>query len=333
MYVTGGIGPSGDNEGFTGDYDLPNLSAYAETCASIGLVFWGHKLLEMTGDAEYAETVERALYNGSLSGISLTGDRFFYTNPLESRGNHERVPWFDCACCPPNIARLVASVGKYVAGVADDGFSIHIPAGFKARFTVRGVQVSVTLTGNYPWSGKFTIEVEPDKPVEFSLRLRVPDWADDVNVDFPSQVNESEFEDGYAVFKQTWAKGSKLTVDLGMRPKWVSADPRVLDNVGRVALTCGPLIYAAESHDLGCPPQLLAVDVDPDSPVESKTESDLGGIVSLTVAAEKEGADFPDALYADAGEVEAAETTAKFIPYYTWSNRGPSHMQVWVRRL
>ncbi len=331
MYVTGGIGPSAHNEGFTTDYDLPNLSAYAETCAAIGLIFWGNALLQMSGNAEYAETMERALYNGAISGISLSGDQFFYVNPLESRGTHKRTPWFDCACCPPNIARLIGNVSSYVCAAADNDFYIHIPAGFDATTTLGGVKTKISVESNYPWSGKITVRIDPEKPTEFALHFRIPDWSEDVSTEVPNAEEEAGYEKGYAVFKRTWKPGDTLLVDLGMEPKWVESDPRVRDNLGRVALTCGPLIYTAESHDLGFAPQLFCADVE--APIVTQP-SDVGeGIKALSVEGSMEVELFADSLYAEPGTTDIREATATFIPYYAWNNRGPSNMQVWVRQL
>ncbi|MFI5387538.1 MAG: glycoside hydrolase family 127 protein, partial [Fimbriimonadales bacterium] len=339
MYVTGGIGPSASNEGFTSDYDLPNFTAYAETCAACGLVFWGQRLLETTGNSEYADIVERALYNGVLSGISLSGDRFFYTNPLESRGNHERVPWFDCACCPPNIARLLGSLGWYVASVSQastpndpmpNAFWIHIPAGFEATATIKGVKVRIECESDYPWSGNFKVKVNPETPVEFELRLRIPEWADDVDTDLPGLDKQSEWQQGYAVFAKRWEKGDTLTVDLGIQPKWNECNPKVRDNLGRVALSRGPLVYCAEEHDLGFAPQLFVAATE--TPVVEREEALLGGVTTLTVEGFADSEDFIDGLYSSEGTLAIAESGAKFVPYFAWCNRGANHMQVWVRR-
>jgi uncharacterized protein len=327
MYITGGIGPSASNEGFTADYDLPNLTAYAETCAAVGLVFWGQELLEMTGNSEYADIAERALYNGVMSGISMSGDLFFYTNPLESRGSHKRVPWFDCACCPPNIARLIGSLGWYVASTSADAFWVHIPAGFNATTNFRGTKVKVTCTSDYPWSGKLTIRVDPEQPVEFELRLRIPDWAEEVDTDLPGLETPSQWQDGYAVFSKLWQPGDTLTIDLGMEPKWVECNPKVRDNLGRVALTSGPLVYCAEEHDLGYAPQLFVADTEAPFVV---AESD--GLTTISVEGFADKEEFVDGLYAGEGNLETSEAVAKFVPYFSWCNRGPNSMQVWVRR-
>ncbi|HVT12681.1 MAG TPA: beta-L-arabinofuranosidase domain-containing protein [Fimbriimonadaceae bacterium] len=330
MYVTGGIGPSSSNEGFTGDYDLPNLSAYAETCAACGLAFWGRHLAETTGASEYADIVERAIYNGAMSGISLSGDRFFYTNPLESRGTHQRVPWFECACCPPNIARLIGSMGWYVASVSDDAFWIHIPAGFDATATINGVKVSISCLSDYPWSGKFTIAVNPEHPVDFELRLRIPDWADEVDTELPGLQEQSAWDQGYAVFSKRWHKGDTLRVDLGMEPKWMECHPLVRDNLGRVALTRGPLVYCAEEHDLGFAPQLFVADTE--APLTTQHEELLGGVVTITAEGFADDEAFVDDLYAPEGSLGTRDAVARFIPYFSWCNRGPNSMQVWVRR-
>lgn len=330
MYVTGGIGPSASNEGFTADYDLPNLTAYAETCAAIGLVLWGQKLLELTHNSDYSDVVERALYNGVLSGISLTGDRFFYTNPLESRGNHERVPWFDCACCPPNIARLIGSIGWYVASVDDGKFWIHIAAGFQATVIIKNTRVVVSCESDYPWSGKIRVRVDPDVPVDFELRLRIPDWADDVDTELPGLNKPSEWEQGYAVFSKKWSKGDTLTVDLGMGPKWLECNPLVRENLGRVALTVGPLVYCLEERDLGFAPQLFVADTD--FPVSLCGETILESIQTAESEGYRDCEEFIEGLYASVGNLSTERTKAKFIPYFAWCNRGSNSMQVWVRR-
>jgi len=331
MYVTGGIGPSASNEGFTGDYDLPNLTAYAETCASVGLIFWGHRMLEMTGNGEYADVLERALYNGAISGISLSGDQFFYTNPLESRGTHQRVPWFTCACCPPNIARLLGSLGKYVVGTSDDAFYLHVPTGLEANEILGGVPTKISVEGGYPWKGQVRIRVQPERPTNFALHVRIPGWAEDVNTDLPTAEEQADYDNGYAVFDRTWSPGDVLTIDYEVQPKWVEADPRVRDNLGRACLTYGPLVYCAEEHDLGYAPQLLSVDLD--APVEINEEKMLSGVTTLTVEGVSEVEVFVDDLYAEAGTADSRETQAKFIPYFAWNNRGATNMQVWVRRL
>ena len=329
MYVTGGIGPSRHNEGFTADYDLPNGSAYAETCAAIGLVLWGQKMLEMTANGEFAETVERALHNGALAGISLRGDAFFYDNPLESRGGHARKPWFACACCPPNVARTIGNLGALVAGAGDDEFFVHQYVGFEAATTLGGVATKIVLEGD--WKTTLSLRVEPARPAEFAVYVRIPDWAEEVSTELPGAEEEADFESGYAVFRRVWKPGDVLTIELGAEPVWVEADPRVRDDLGRAALTYGPLVYCLEEKDLGCAPQLFVADTQ--APVEPRPDERLGGVSVLPVEGQVDVETFPDALYAPLGSGEVRSLTAEFVPYYAWNNRGANGMQVWVRRM
>jgi uncharacterized protein len=331
MYVTGGTGASASNEGFTRDFDLPNLHSYAETCAACGLIFWGNRLLQMTGAAEYADVMERALYNAALAGISLDGTRYFYDNPLESRGGHDRRAWFSCACCPPNIARLIGGLGSYVLGSSDEAVYLHMPVGLEAELRIQDTEVRLRVESNYPWSGKVRVHVEPERPVEFRLKVRIPEWADEVASELPGLEQEAEFEAGYAVFEKLWGQGDVLTLDMEMPGKWIEADPMVRDNLGRVALTRGPLVYCAEERDLGFAPQLLQVDLE--GPMEEATMPKLLNAVALEVEGVADVESFPDALYADAGTTETREAVARLIPYFLWNNRGANGMQVWLRRL
>lgn len=330
MYLTGGIGPSGHNEGFTKDFDLPNLTAYAETCAAIGLVFWGHAMLEQTGDGDYADVVERALYNGALSGISLDGDAYFYDNPLESRGEHSRKDWFSCACCPPNIARLIASVGRYAIGVADRDVYVHMPIGMNAKIEIEGVKGEISITGNYPWSGKFKIEPKFDRKVSLALRVRIPEWAEEVSTTLDGADEEATYDGGYAVFERTWSPGEKLIVEFEMEPVWVESNPMVRDNLGRVALTRGPLVYCAEAKDVGFAPQLYSVDVD--APTEIGPHPNFPDMFAIETSGMCEEEAFVDQLFAPVGMIDYRDATATFLPYFAWNNRGANAMQVWVRR-
>lgn len=326
MYVTGGIGPSGDNEGFTHDYDLPNHSAYAETCAAIGLALWGHRLFEQTGDSTFIDTVERALYNGALSGISISGDRYFYANPLESRSDHARVPWFGCACCPPNIARLIGQVGQLAVGEGEGGIWLNLPIGLEADSSFARIRVE----SEYPWSGSAQIRVTDIRQKRFALRIRIPEWCDDCAIECPAAEAPAEFENGFAVYDREWSDGDTVTVDFEMHPKWVEAHPAVIDNVGRVALTHGPLVYCLESPEFPVPQRFT---VDPEfEPIVSRTDI-LNGINVISAEGIQETSAFADTLYADLGTTERTEAKASFIPYYAWANRGKSHMQVWVRTL
>ncbi len=325
MYVTGGIGPSGDNEGFTHDYDLPNHSAYAETCAAIGLALWGHRLFEQTGDATYVDTMERALYNGALSGISLNGDRYFYANPLESRSDHERVDWFGCACCPSNIARLIGQVGQLAASESAEGVWLNMPIGLH----VQTAHCTLSVESGYPWSGSAKVTIKSPSSTPFALRVRIPDWCEDCGIECDPMEEPAEFEDGYAVINRVWADGDVVTLDFEMSPKWIESHPTVLDNLGRAALTCGPLVYCLESH-VGPVPQRFTADLDFESVVRFDNNL-LGGTNVVSASGVMELPEFAEALYAEAGTTEATTCDVDFIPYYAWNNRGKSYMQVWVR--
>lgn len=330
MYVTGGIGPSGENEGFTHDFDLPNATAYAETCAACGLAFWGRRLAEATGSSDYVDVAERALYNGALAGISIEGDRFFYDNPLESRGKHKRAAWFECACCPPNIARLIGSVGAYAVGISDGAFWINMPLALQARVEFAGVPTRIAIDSHYPWSGQVTVTVDPDRPVDFELRVRIPEWSDEVQGDLPGLDRAATYDNGYAVYAKRWVAGDTLTLDFGMPARWIMADPRVRDDLGRVAMTRGPLVYCAESVDNGFAPQLFVADLEAEPVVDDFDV--LGGIKRITVAGHRELDDPTPGLYTAYAEPEVDRAGLEMIPYALWANRGQGEMQVWLRR-
>ncbi|MBI5706235.1 MAG: glycoside hydrolase family 127 protein [Armatimonadetes bacterium] len=332
MYLTGGIGPSGDNEGFTFDFDLPNRSAYAETCAAIGLVFWGRKLLEFTGNGEVADTVERALYNGTMSGISLDATRYFYTNPLESRGEHQRVPWFACACCPPNIARMVLSVADSILSVGTQAGSpeiwLHIPAGLEADLGAIIPGARLVVESGYPWSGRVVVSVESQEALDLTLRVRMPDWCSNCTVDQPDGEPESTFLEGYLVLTRTWRTGDQVAFSFEMAPKWVGSDPRVLDNFGRAALTHGPLVYCLEDKDFGYAPQAFQPDLSAE-PVFAYEPDFLDGVGTLQVEGQTLTQVASGELYGDFEPPTAVPTSARFIPYFAWCNRGPNGMAVW----
>ncbi|MFN3683450.1 MAG: glycoside hydrolase family 127 protein [Fimbriimonadaceae bacterium] len=330
MYVTGGVGASASNEGFTGDYDLPNLHAYAETCAAIGFLLWGQRMLEATGDSQYADIVELGLYNGALSGIGTDGVSFFYPNPLESRGQHRRTPWFLCACCPPNVARMIGQVGSLAVGASDNELWVHLPIGFETELNLGGSPVSIVAKGGYPWKDEFELSLSLDRPTEFAVRIRIPGWADDVSIEAPDDGAPAEYEEGYAVFRRVWKNGDRIRASWGMAPLWVEAHPLVLDDAGRVALQRGPLVYCLEEHDLGEPPQNFTVD--PATPAEEATAQELfPGAVGLRVHGWQRLREFSDSLYAPFGTSAEEPREVRMIPYFLWCNRGPNSMCVWLR--
>lgn len=332
LYVTGGLGPSAHNEGFTSDYDLPNETAYAETCASVGLVFWASRMLGMGPNARYADMMERALYNGSISGLSLDGSLFFYENPLESRGRHNRWKWHRCPCCPPNIGRMVASIGSYFYSLADDALAVHLYGDSTARFDVAGKAVSLAQTSNYPWDGAVSILVEPEAPVEFTLHLRLPSWCRKatLKVNGASVDLHAASNDGYAAIRREWQKGDRVELDLDMSISRLFANPQVRQDIGRVALARGPLIYCVEETDNAG--QLHRITLPRTAEIEAHPEPNLlGGVVTLSATGRRETAEnWENGLYrTEAPAVEQAKLKA--VPYYAWDNRDPGEMVVWLR--
>ena len=205
MYLTGGIGPSGQNEGFTFDYDLPDETAYAETCAAIALIMWNHRLLQFAGDGRYADIIEQTLYNGFISGVSLDGTHFFYVNPLASTGDHHRTPWFECPCCPPNLGRILASLGNYLYSTSDSGLWVHLFAQNAAKVTIDGQPVDLRLTSNYPWDGEISLAITPAQPQRFALHLRVPGWCQEWQVTVNGErVTGLAPVNGYIAIERTW---------------------------------------------------------------------------------------------------------------------------------
>ena len=331
MYLTGGIGPTRANEGFTFDYDLPNETAYAETCAAIGLVFWAHRMLQLDCDSRYADVMERALYNGVISGVSLDGERFFYENPLASLGNHHRQPWFGCACCPPNIARLLASLGQYVYSEGEGGVAVHLYIAGSARLRLNGALVTLRQETEYPWDGRVTLGLEVEEPARFTLRLRIPGWcrgtAARVNgeaVDLSGKVVK-----GYACLEREWRNGDRVELELPMPVERVYAHPEARQDIGRVALQRGPLVYCLEDVDNPVPVQRVILPADAEFSVRFE-EGMLDGVVMLTgpaVAVSDEG--WEGALYRAQCPARVPITVCA-VPYCVWDNRAPGRMAVWL---
>lgn len=335
LYITGGIGPSASNEGFTRDYDLPNEKAYAETCAAIGLVFWSHRLLQLACDGRYADIMERALYNGVISGVSLDGARFFYENPLASLGDHHRQEWFDCACCPPNVARLLASLGEYVYGCNDSEsapeIAVHLYVQGSARVKLGSQEVTLRQETRYPWAGKVTVQVDLAQPLRFGLKLRIPGWCRRAEVSVNAQAvdMEGKLQRRYLTLDRTWRSGDRVVLDLDMPVEFMRAHPDVRQDAGQVALQRGPVVYCVEQVDHSAPLTRLALSLN--APLIPSYQSDLlDGVVVLTgtgYAASTEG--WNDVLYrAEPARQEPCAITA--IPYYAWDNREPGAMRVWL---
>ena len=331
MYLTGGIGDSRTNEGFTGDYMLPNETAYAETCAAVGLVFWNHRMLQLTGDGRYADIIERALYNGVISGISLDGKRFFYENPLASLGAHHRQDWFDCACCPPNVARLLASLGQYVYSTSDTDLAVHLYIEGQATVNLAGQPVHLSQRTRYPWDGTVVIRLDMDAPAGFGLRLRLPGWCRSASLAVNGQaVNlAGRVEQGYVRLEQTWQPGDEVQLTLVMPVERVYAHPNVQPDAGKVALQRGPLVYCIEQTDLAAP--LERIVLPRSAALKASFEPDLlGGVVAVTAeGAEPMVEDWESTLYRpDPPQFRPTRLVA--VPYFAWDNREPGPMRVWL---
>ena len=305
MYITGGIGQSAQNEGITEDYDLPNLTAYCETCASVGMVFWNWRMNQFTGDAKYADVLERSLYNGALAGINLAGDRFFYVNPLESLGDHHRQEWYGCACCPSQICRFLPSIGNYIYGVSDEALWVNLYMGNTASIKVGGKEVTVTQETKYPWAGAVRLTLGLKGSVKTQVRLRIPGWCKEYTLSVNGNAVEPTVEKGYAVLDGRWKDGDVIDLTLDMPVEVVEADPRVKEDVGKRAVQRGPLVYCIEEADNKT--DFDVITINPQADWETGFEADfLSGVVKIT------------------------DGSTTYIPYYAWDNREPGKMKVWI---
>jgi DUF1680 family protein len=325
VFITGGIGPSGSNEGFTVDYDLPTLSAYQETCASIAMALWGQRMALLFGDAKYMDSVEMALYNGMLSGVALDGQSFFYVNPLASLGNHHRSPWFACACCPPNVLRTIASLGGYAYAKSDKDLVVNLFVGGDVKTKVGRETVDMSVATDFPWDGKVTYTF--NAPTNVGLRVRVPGWERGSMKISGARV-ASGVENGYNLLAGPWKKGDKVVVDLDMTPTQVEGHPGAKEILGRAAIQRGPLIYCAEQVDNASPVNELVIPRGAKlTPVFRRNV--LGGVVEIEAEAEQVGApDWDRTLYQPLRP--ARKAVAKLVPYGFWDNRKPGQMQVWI---
>jgi hypothetical protein len=329
LYVTGGIGPSSHNEGFTVDYDLPNPSAYQETCATIALALWNHRLVLLYGDAKYADIVERALYNGVLAGVSQDGTRFFYVNPLESEGNHHRSPWFGCACCPPNVARTLASLGGYAYATSENTLWVNLYMQGSVKAKVAGTPLTLKVTTDYPWDGKVRLKLELTQPSRFELRLRSPAWCLHPRVSVEgSKGAPPTLDRGYLVLSREWRNGDTVELDLPMPVERVAAHPDVKADQGLLALQRGPLVYCVEACDQ--PEPLASLHLPANAELKAAKEKNLlGGIVAIQGQAEvTAGLDWTRQLYQAFTPSRRVPITA--IPYYAWDNRQAGAMKVWL---
>jgi uncharacterized protein len=340
MYITGGIGSAGSNEGFSVDFDLPNEQAYCETCASVGMVFWNQRMNALTGDAEYVDVLERSLYNGALDGLSLSGDRFFYGNPLASSGKHARREWFGTACCPSNIARLVASIGNYVYGVSDEGLWVNLFVGNNSVVNIQNTPIAVKIETNYPWDGNMKINVDPAKKINISLHIRVPGWASGIAAPgalyhftdrnwvkpellLNGKPTEYTIEKGYAVISREWKKGDNIEFRIPMPVKMITSRKEVGENEGKVAFQRGPLVYCVEGADNQGRAMNIIADGTPEMTIE-KGQILEEPVVMLT------GKMTAVEIGEGGTSIGTEKKTIKAIPYYSWCNRGSNEMQVWL---
>jgi DUF1680 family protein len=327
LYLTGGIGNRGEIEGFGESYDLPNEEAYSETCASIANVFWNHRMFLSTGDGKYLDVLERTLYNALLSGVSLSGDRFFYPNPLASDGSHLRQPWFGCACCPSNISRFLPSVPGYVYAHNNNTLFVSLFVTSSAEIRVGDTTVQVEQASRYPWDGDIAIFVRPERPVRFTVSVRVPGWtrnqpvpgdlyryADNLDSTYSISVNGKAVDvavvEGFAHLQRDWRADDTVRLHLPMPVRTVVSHENVVRNRGRLALQKGPLVYAVEEIDL-----------------ESGDISD----VTLSAKTSFVAAHKPE-LLRGVDVITATSNSSSFraIPYYAWANREPAPMRVWI---
>ena len=322
-YITGGIGSGGDNEGFGEPYFLPNETAYCETCASIGNVFWNYRMFLLTGESKYYDVLERTLYNALLSGLSLSGDRFFYPNPLESHGQHQRSVWFGCACCPSNICRFIPSIPGYIYATGPSAIYINLYIQNTSLITISGSPVEIIQSTNYPWDGNVGIRVNPSEERTFAIALRIPGWARGeavpgdlyhflpaLNPAFEILVNgkpvEIIWKNGYAIVTKTWQQGDHVELKLPMPVQRIEANPLVEADFGQAALQRGPLVYCLEW---------------PDNEGFTIDDLKLGPSEEITASFE------PELLN---GVETISNGTFKAIPYYAWANRGKGDMKVWI---
>ncbi|GBC89461.1 Non-reducing end beta-L-arabinofuranosidase [bacterium HR14] len=328
-YITGGIGNEARHEGFTRDYELPNRTAYQETCASIALIFWAHRMGLLLEEARFFDALERALYNGALAGIALDGKNFYYVNPLESDGTHHRRPWYACACCPPNIARLIASLGGYLYAQTESDLWVNLYVESRAKLSLAGREAVLQVRTNYPWDGTIEVQVVEGAPLEFGLHLRIPDWCAQPRLTLNGKPLPLEIQKGYAVVRRLWQPEDRLALELPMTPLFMEAHPRVEADRWQVAIQRGPLVYCLEEIDQSAPLERMAVDTT--SPLRYRWEPNLlngiGVIEGGAVVLDDDSA-WGNRLYRPLARRQRA--TFRAIPYYAWHNRQPCPMRVWM---
>ncbi len=339
LYITGGIGATNHGEAFGKNYELPNMSAYCETCAAIGNVYWNYRLFLLHGDSKYYDVLERTLYNGLISGVSLDGGGFFYPNPLESIGQHQRQPWFGCACCPSNVCRFIPSLPGYVYAVHDKDIYVNLFMSNTSEVEVNKKKVTLKQTTEYPWSGDIRIEVAPRGKQDLTLKVRIPGWVqgevvpsnlytytDKKQLGYTVKVNGSpvkaELDKGYFNISRQWKKGDIVDVHFDMEPRTVKANYQVEADRGKVSVERGPVVYCAEWPDNEFNVLSVFLNRRPEFTVEKKPEL-LYGINQLRTKAQTLN-------YDEQGRLQTKDVTLSLIPYYAWAHRGTGEMAVWL---
>lgn len=335
LFITGGMGSRPQGEGFGPNYELNNHTNYCETCASIANVYWNYRMFLATGEAKYMDVLERALYNGVISGVSLSGDKFFYDNPLESMGEHERQRWFGCACCPGNVTRFMASVSNYVYATQGNDIYVNLYIQGKSEMKTTDNQVQLVQTTGYPWEGKVSIQVKPEKESEFAVRLRIPGWLQSTPVasdlyayttpaeKYTLKVNGSTIKpaegDGYATIVRTWKPDDVIELELPMEVRRIKANDQVEDDRGMLAMERGPIVYCLEGIDQ---PDSVVFNkfIPADAKIGATFDANLlKGVMVLSGTAKEVAQD---------GSIK--DVPFKAVPYSTWNNRGAGQMEVWV---
>jgi hypothetical protein len=332
IYITGGIGSKEQGEAFGEKFELPNMTAYTETCASVANVFWNHRLYRATGEAKYLDVLERTLYNGLISGIGSDGCHFFYPNPLESDGSFERAGWFDCSCCPVNVARFMPSMKQYIWSESGDGVNVNLFIGSEARLKTSTGEVFVRQTTDFPWRGDVKINVDPDNEgSSFKLRIRVPGWTgaepfegglyryvtaakENMGIKVNGKKITPEVINGFAVIERKWNHGDEVDITLPMEPRFIAARQEVKADSGRIALGIGPLVYCLEEADNG---KVRDIKIHPETKVDLVYD-DQNPAAALT-------------LVFDAMTADGQGKKVRSVPYYSWANRGKGEMIVWMK--
>ena len=328
MYITGGVGSTSMYEAFEEDYKLPNLTAYQESCASIAMLMWSQRMCLLYGDARYADEMERVLYNAIPAGISLEGNKFFYDNPLASKGEHHRQEWHGCPCCPPNIARIFASLGGYAYALSDNALWVNLYIQGSVNTHVAGNDIRFEVKTDYPWDGQVEITPTLSTSSTFGLRLRIPGWCPGASVKLNGKtIENAKIEKGYFVIERTWNPGDRVCLDFPMAIEKIEAHPSVKEDAGRIALMRGPIVYCLEGCDQKAELDGIAIPLDSKLKAHKNAEL-LGGVVTLSGNSLSFQASNDTGLYRKVRTSEKTPIIA--VPYCTWDNREACPMEVWI---